>query len=506
MDEEIVPRTFREKALFYTTAFFILLGTFSLFAFLFLVPFVIEPAFQTIFMQFDESPALCVTAYNEHLYGAKNCSWASCREGCTKDIYECQQIRVNYKTAAQLAAAAAREAAGGDTASSTPAPSTAAGTSASTNPTGDSSISREESSRDNSIASSSNSVAKPGGGGSSSQPISTSDGGGGASRALAGSNSRYGSALNRFERAIRADYDYGDALLEGGNGLGGGYGDSKHGFISSIIDDENAFIEYPEEMTGLMGNNSEWYFTGARLYPNVKGCGYPPILNCTIWTKKYWTIGTNFSCYYSRVDPELVISDLDMWQNTLNLVYAMAIPIPSFIISVIYLAFAYFVIFNEDEEAGLLDKNGEDEAGEDDLEQETDEGNDNKINNENEVEVTANHINEKQQQQSADEENGVHTTTTTTPIQPLPNGTANSINNTNTTATTNTNGSSKPITPNSTSDLNSFGHQLKVKMADEMSRESIDGGLLSNSASYQGNLSKTMTTSISTPPGPIAAV
>ncbi|XP_041767269.1 uncharacterized protein LOC121591024 [Anopheles merus] len=166
MDEEIVPRTFREKALFYTTAFFILLGTFSLFAFLFLVPFVIEPAFQTIFMQFDESPALCVTAYNEHLYGAKNCSWASCREGCTKDIYECQQIRVNYKTAAQLAAAAAREAAGGDTASSTPAPSSAAaaGTSASTNPTGDSSISREENSRDNSIASSSNSVAKPGGG------------------------------------------------------------------------------------------------------------------------------------------------------------------------------------------------------------------------------------------------------------------------------------------------------------------------------------------------------
>ncbi|XP_053658529.1 protein tipE isoform X1 [Anopheles marshallii] len=503
MDEEIVERTFREKALFYTTAFFILLGTFSLFAFLFLVPFVIEPAFQTIFMQFDESPALCVTAYNEHLYGAKNCSWASCREGCTKDIYECQQIRVNYKTAAQLAAAAAKEAAGGgDTHGTAPShlasaagpPAQSTAVIASTKPTGDSSISREES-RDNSIASSTNSVGNP----ASKQPISTSDGASSSSRSNA--NSRYGSALNRFERAIRADYDYGDmAMVENSNGLNG-FGDPKNGFISSIIDDENAFIEYPEEMTGLMGNNSEWYFTGARLYPNVKGCGYPPMLNCTIWTKKYWTIGTNFTCYYSRVDPELVISDLDMWQNTLNLVYAMAIPIPSFIISVIYLAFAYFVIFNEDEEAALLDKNGEDDTGEDDL-QETDEGNDNKINNENEVEVTANHINEKQQQQDGDD---VHTTTTT-PIQPLPNGTANSINNTNTTATTNTNGSSKPITPNSTSDLNSFGHQLKVKMADEMSRESIDGGLLSNSASFQGNLSKTMTTSISTPPGPIAAV
>uniref|UniRef100_A0A9I3GIN4 Protein tipE n=1 Tax=Anopheles farauti TaxID=69004 RepID=A0A9I3GIN4_9DIPT len=483
MDEEIVPRTFREKALFYTTAFFILLGTFSLFAFLFLVPFVIEPAFQTIFMQFDESPALCVTAYNEHLYGAKNCSWASCREGCTKDIYECQQIRVNYKTAAQLAAAAAREAAGGD------APGTAVPTA--TKPTGDSSISSGVESRDSSVASSSNS----GGGSAAGErlPIGTSDAESGAARAGGkgggagtASASRYGSALNRFERAIRADYDYGDMLVENSNNGLSGFGDPRHGFISSIIDDENAFIEYPEEMTGLMGNNSEWYFTGARLYPNVKGCGYPPMLNCTIWTKKYWKIGTNFTCYYSRVDPELVISDLDMWQNTLNLVYAMAIPIPSFIISVIYLAFAYFVIFNEDEEAALLDKNGEDEAGDDEL-PETDEGNDNKINNENEVEVTANHINEKHQLQHEPlDEDQAQTTTTTTPIQPLPNGTANSINNTNTTATTNTNGSSKPITPNSTSDLNSFGHQLKVKMADEMSRESIDGGLLSNSASLQG--------------------
>uniref|UniRef100_A0AAG5CUF8 Protein tipE n=1 Tax=Anopheles atroparvus TaxID=41427 RepID=A0AAG5CUF8_ANOAO len=524
MDEEIVPRTLREKALFYTTAFFILLGTFSLFAFLFLVPFVIEPAFQTIFMQFDESPAQCMTAYNEHLYGAKNCSWASCREGCTKDIYECQQIRVNYKTAAQVAAAAAKEAAAADQPDTPPSSSSSASSyssssssvspgggpaaTSSTKTTGDSSISSERSK--DSIASSSNSVE----GAAGKQPISTSDGESGAvaARAIAtgsgsgGTSSRYGSALNRFERAIRADYDYSDMLVENGNGGMNGFGDPKHGFISSIIDDENAFIEYPEEMTGLMGNDSEWYFTGARLYPNVKGCGYPPMLNCTIWTKKYWKIGTNFTCYYSRVDPELVISDLDMWQNTLNLVYAMAIPIPSFIISVIYLAFAYFVIFNEDEEAALLDKNGEEEGAEDDL-PETDEGNDNKINNENEVEVTANHINEKQQHRGSTDGDNVNTTATT-PIQPpsLPNGTANSINNTNTTATTNTNGSSKPITPNSTSDLNSFGHQLKVKMADEMSRESIDGGLLSNSASFQGNLSKTMTTSISTPPGPIAAV
>lgn len=29
--------------------------------------------------------------------GASNCSWTSCREGCTKELYDCTQIRVNYK-------------------------------------------------------------------------------------------------------------------------------------------------------------------------------------------------------------------------------------------------------------------------------------------------------------------------------------------------------------------------------------------------------------------------
>lgn len=68
------------------------------------------------------------------------------------------------------------------------------------------------------------------------------------------------------------------------------------------------------KFAGLMGNDSEWYFTGAKLFPNVKGCGYPPMLNCSIFYRQYANIGQNFSCYYSKVDPGIVISDLDMWQ------------------------------------------------------------------------------------------------------------------------------------------------------------------------------------------------
>lgn len=173
-----------------------------------------------------------------------------------------------------------------------------------------------------------------------------------------------------------------------------------------------------------MGNDSEWYYTGAKLFPNVKGCGYPPMLNCSIWLKRYKDIGTNFSCYYSRVDPGLVMSHLDMWQVYMNLVYAMAIPIPSFIISVIYLTFAYFKIYNDDEETAPLEKNAEamDMEGE-----------------------------------SVPDE---------TPPQPTSSG----------------------ITPASDAfreDLASFGHHFKVAMADEMSRESFADGV-ANSISIPG--------------------
>lgn len=90
-------RTLKQKLLFYTTAFFVLLGTFSLFSFLFLVPFVIEPAFQTIFMEFDENRAQCFPDETIMMAGTRNCTWTSCREGCTRDIYTCTQIYVNYK-------------------------------------------------------------------------------------------------------------------------------------------------------------------------------------------------------------------------------------------------------------------------------------------------------------------------------------------------------------------------------------------------------------------------
>lgn len=211
----------RERVLFYLTTFFILLGIVSLFVFLFLVPFLIEPAITTILMEFDETPATCVTAYSEIREGASNCSlpggWASCREGCTREIYECAQIFVNYT--------------------------------------------------------------------------------------VPGDRVRDLNARNRRSLLVR------------------GYRP----------------IE-PEPAAG-------WTYSLARIYPNVKGCGYPPHLNCTVFRNKYFEVGSSYPCYYSRVEPWVVITELDLAKSTRQLVYSMVFPIPCFVVSVVYVALAYFCVY-----------------------------------------------------------------------------------------------------------------------------------------------------------------
>ncbi|XP_061397930.1 protein tipE [Musca vetustissima] len=457
MADELEIRTLREKLLFYTTAFFILLGTFSMFAFLFLVPFVIEPAFTTIFMQFDEVPALCETSSTITRFGARNCSWSSCREGCTREIFECTQIMVNYRLNLY-------------------------------NYTDEFNFTEYH--------------------------INLKE----AERVIPPKK-----RTDRYTRAIR-DYEYdlgphdpmAAAMDDEGGGAGGGgmvmehlhFGDEdgSNGFLieDSGLDTDNTLIsadgsdvfeEISELNRGLMsGNDSKYFFVGAHLYPNVKGCGYPPVLNCTIWFKRYTKLGVKFPCYYSKVDPSVVISELDYWQNTLNLIYSIAIPVPSFIISVIYLTYAYFKIYNEDEETAPLDKNAED------------------------MDIDDEGVDDSDGAALADNAAGsqvinMHDSTTGESCIVdgiLPNGGPGMTNSISQPGSVTTPGQYRVHTPGSVmtpnSDMHSFGHQLKVQMADDFSRDSLENGILSTSNSVQGNLSKTMTTSISTPPGPVAAV
>ena len=98
-----------EDIKYYTSLFLGTLCIVCVFGFLFLVPFVLDPAISTMMHDFVPTPVHCKVFARLILflklnqisqvtrsslrYGRTNCSWASCREGCTASIYKCHQIR-----------------------------------------------------------------------------------------------------------------------------------------------------------------------------------------------------------------------------------------------------------------------------------------------------------------------------------------------------------------------------------------------------------------------------
>ncbi|XP_031625835.1 protein tipE isoform X2 [Contarinia nasturtii] len=87
---------FLEKAKFYTS---LCLGTsaiLSVFAFLFLIPIFIEPSISTIIADYDQIPVTCMVVDHKFSTGMRNCTWSSCREGCTTATIRCHKLLVNY--------------------------------------------------------------------------------------------------------------------------------------------------------------------------------------------------------------------------------------------------------------------------------------------------------------------------------------------------------------------------------------------------------------------------
>ena len=124
-----------------------------------------------------------------------------------------------------------------------------------------------------------------------------------------------------------------------------------------------------------------------RLYPNVKvtkltlwwsfsqfscqGCGYPPSLQCVPFFEEFGSPGENFSCFVSSLDPGVVIHSLDIgqvitlhwhiitvlyWQIYTSLVYSILIPLCLFSLSSVYLALAYYTIYNKQTQVNTWDK------------------------------------------------------------------------------------------------------------------------------------------------------
>ena len=67
----------------------------SIIVFVFAAIWYIDPALLTLVLQFRQ--AECTTVDAAFLVGISNCSWTSCRLGCTREVYQCWQIQVGFK-------------------------------------------------------------------------------------------------------------------------------------------------------------------------------------------------------------------------------------------------------------------------------------------------------------------------------------------------------------------------------------------------------------------------
>ena len=79
-----------------------------------------------------------------------------------------------------------------------------------------------------------------------------------------------------------------------------------------------------------------------KLYPNVRGCGYPPRyqevyqvvltlallvrVDCQKFAAEFGKPGSTFPCFYSQLDPELVITELDSKEIYSTLLYCISLP------------------------------------------------------------------------------------------------------------------------------------------------------------------------------------
>ena len=71
----------------------LLAGT-SFIVFMTLLPLIIDPSVLTFVL--DLEPAACLTVHSAALNGTSNCTWTSCQQGCTVDIYKCWHVNVSY--------------------------------------------------------------------------------------------------------------------------------------------------------------------------------------------------------------------------------------------------------------------------------------------------------------------------------------------------------------------------------------------------------------------------
>lgn len=89
-------RTCKQRLAHYVTWSLSMITITGCCALLFLLPLYVDPAISTLMADFFPEPVLCTTTRRDDIWGLFNCTWSSCREGCTSEVYRCTHIYVTY--------------------------------------------------------------------------------------------------------------------------------------------------------------------------------------------------------------------------------------------------------------------------------------------------------------------------------------------------------------------------------------------------------------------------
>ena len=281
----------------------------GLLVFLFLVPMTIDPALVTITFEITPEPVMCMTTSYIVTEGLSNTTWCSCLEGCTADVFTCYQITVAYKKinlSSSPSAGRIKKRSINEQRTYLPSETSVAITEPQYNSNELFSLHRPPE------------VAVS----SSIKPFDDS-----STQQLQFTDKRHDTLANTapsFEVIQKSSFISDD---DDGHYINSMTPDMPFGQLpEDILEDFDNFISDPEDETRkrykreTFTDDSFWDVTNASLFVNVKGCGYPPMVNCSRFEIKYGKVGRKFYCHYSQVNNSIVLDKYDR-QEALEQLY-----------------------------------------------------------------------------------------------------------------------------------------------------------------------------------------
>ncbi|CAL4096296.1 unnamed protein product [Meganyctiphanes norvegica] len=300
--------TWRSQIKIWVTVLAGLMICLGLICLMFLVPIIIDPALATLTYQFTDEPVLCMTVSAEWVIGQSNISWCSCTEGCTSEIFRCSQISVVYqKTKLNISKdfenklRQRRDVSdfqfGGDM-SQIPDSNNIFrkhGLPIIKNVVNDTSdIYKNESMRNISAIRETHNLGIDGG-----------------ILKVLGLDISESYLLEEWPEGL--DDEDVDLLSvngsSGGNNNGSMVGPNHHIVKRNSEVSTEGGVPVHTTLEPSVYDTEFWDVFNASLFINVKGCGFPPEVNCSTFFSKFGVIGRRYPCYYSTVDDRLVMTE-----------------------------------------------------------------------------------------------------------------------------------------------------------------------------------------------------